>query len=262
MDPESPPVVADDRDVAALPPATRGVHVTFAVLFGALVVLSVLILIEQLDEVLPQGLSEHVARNNEGYVFAILLAVWIEYARAPVAATTRQWTIVGVASAGLAIAGAVLLLDGVPGTLATLNETCFALALLVPYVQLRRPIPRWTWAMPLCAVLVPIVSGGYDDIAELAEFFGFLLLIPIAVEVVDRSILDPTGRRRPDLLAIWSIGLSICAVTFHSLRPENPEGVVDEVLLYLSRTVEVVIAILILHLYFSILRPAVVRHGR
>lgn len=239
--------------------ATRRAGLTpnaiFGLLFGGLLVLILLILTESLDEVLPDGLAEHVARNNEGYFFALLLAVWIEYAREPVSASTRRFAATGIVAASLTVAGALLLLDGVPGTLATLNESCFALAVLVPYVQLPRPVPRWAWAVPVAAVVVPLVGAGNEDINLLAELFGLLLLVTLSLDWVDRTILEPSVSRRLVGVVAWMAVVSAAAVTFHALRPAQPDGVVDEVLLYLSRMVEVAVAVLILHLYFSILRP-------
>ena len=90
-----------------------------------------------------------------------------------------------------------LLASDLPSRWRTLNETFLALALLLPYLQLRRPLPR---ALPSgIAVVLLVVVVAFESTAavtDLAETFGILILAPVAFDLVDRGILDPQPAAR------------------------------------------------------------------
>lgn len=238
----------------------RQLRIVSAAYYGGLALVVALILALSLDVVLPESLARHLSRNNEGLVLLLLLSAWMEFVR-PRLREAQRAQIVAAASAACLLIAALLLLDGVPTQFRTLNETFFALAVLVPYVQLARPLPRWAWGLPVVALIVPVVGAQSDIAVALAETLAFLLLVPLAVDFGDRSILEPDRERRPLVVAAWLVVVIVVPVVLHLLRPDDPEGPIEEVVRYLSRTTEAYVAVVLLHLYFSFLRPAAERLG-
>ena len=239
----------------------RSARALSVVYYGGLLLLIALIVAQRLDALLPDSLARHVSRNNEGLVLGLLLSAWIQFVRDRLEGP-RARLIVAASSVGSLLIAALLLLDGVPPTLRTLNESFFALAVLVPYVQISRPLPAAAWALPLVALIAPVLGADSGIAVTLAETFAFLLLVPLALDLGDRSILEPQHRRRTVVVVAWLAIVVLVPVVLHLLRPEDPQNVAEEVLRYLSRTTEAYVAVVLLHLYFSFLRPAATRHSR
>jgi len=224
--------------------------------FGVLIAVLALTLAQGLIDGFPTILPKHVTRNSEGVLFALVLSAWIQF--------VRQRLFIGLAAlpASLAAGGLCLVLGlvcvnaGLPSSLKTLNEALFALAVLIPYASLKRPLGVWWWAVPILAIVIPVAGAGSDQATRLAETFAFLLVIPIALDFADRAILDPSRRRNVMLMVGWLLVVIFVPVLMHVVRPNNPRGVVEEVERYLSRTTEAYVAVIVMHLYFSFLLPA------
>lgn len=227
-----------------------------AVYYGGLVLLLVLIVTGSLADLVPV-IGGHVSRNSEGLLIALLISAWIEFVRPAIALSSREWMLTAAAAAGCLACALLLLVDGVPTSLRTLNEAFFALVVLLPYVQLTRPLPRPAWVVPVVAVVVPVLGADSGVAVTLAETFAFLLLIPLALDVGDRSILEPERARNLPLVAGWLLLVIAVPVVLHLVRPDNPENLLEELARYLSRTTEAYVAVVCLHVYFSFLRPAV-----
>jgi len=238
----------------------REARVVSAVYYGGLLLLVALILSLSLDALLPEQIARPVSRNSEGLVMALLLSAWIQFAR-PTLHGPHGWPVVAAASAGCLAVAALLLVDGIPTQFRTLNEAFFALAVLVPYVQIARPLPVAAWALPAVALIAPVVGADSDLAVTLAETFAFLLLVPLALDLADRSILEPNRPRRPVTVAAWLVVVVAVPVVLHLVRPDDPQNLVEEVVRYLTRTTEAYAAVVVLHLSFSFLRPAAERLG-
>lgn len=213
-----------------------------------LTVLVVLIVTGQLDEIIPGGVASHVARNSEGMVALLLLTGWVLYVRSQPGLVSHVVT--GAVAAALVLIGVLLLVADVTSTLRTLNETCFAMAVLIAYVALPRPLPGWAWMLPVGAAVAAVATAGTDVGTDLAETYVFLVLVPLALDVFDRSILEPDQPQRPGLLAGWLVFVVAAPTLFSLVRPDKPYEGVEPVLRYLSRPTEAFLAVLLLHLIF------------
>ncbi len=219
------------------------------VYFGVLAVVSVLIVLEQLDSVLPADVAAHVSRNNEGIVALLLLSLWIVVLRRW---PDVSWGVAFAAAGGLGLAAVLVLVLDTKSTVRTLNETLFAVAVLVLYCRLPRPLPAWGWALPAASLIAIVTTSHTDWGVDLAETYFFVLLVPIALDWADRSILEPAQPQRLDRLVAWTVFIVAAPAAFAALRPDQPyENLLEEVLRYLSRPTEAFVAVLMLHLFFS-----------
>jgi hypothetical protein len=215
--------------------------------YGGLGLLVLAIMSGLLDE--PAGIGKHIIRNDEGYALALLLASWIEFVRPRLAVSPRRWYFTLTAAAVFASLG-FLIQVGTPGSVATMNETLFACSVLFCYFELARPLPTWAWVLPALAIMVAAVAGGNNTVARQAETLAAFVLIPVALDFVDRSVLEAHQARQWKLLGPWMGFLAVAVVALHIVRPSNPQNLVEDVLLFCSRMPEVAIAVLLLHTYF------------
>ena len=227
--------------------------------YGALVLVLALTLTATIKDVLPGGLGGAAANNSEGLLMALATALWIQYARPRLSAGSgfAVAVVVGVASF---LVGWWLLQGPLErpddSRFITLNEKFFALAVMIPYLQLRRPLPGWfAPLLPLVAIIVPAIGGSNEQTTDLAETFCALVLLPITFDYVDRGILD--GARARVLAAVGWIGLMVLIVaSFHTLvNWSGPSTLPGQIMLYLARGNEMFVAAGLLTAYFSLLRP-------
>jgi len=93
---------------------------------------------------------------------------------------------------------------GMPAEVSTLSEPVLALAALVPYSQLRRPLRKMTVAaLPTAAVLVVLLAPDVGLVVRAPELFAMLLLVPIGLDVVDKRILEPGAVRARVIRSSW-----------------------------------------------------------
>ena len=82
----------------------------------------------------------------------------------------------------------------------------------------------------------------------------FLVLLPLALDVFDRSILEPDQPQRPGLLAGWLVFIVAAPAFFSVVRPDQPYEGIEHALRYMSRPTEAFLAVLLLHLFFLLYR--------
>ncbi len=172
---------------------TRVIAVS-TIFYVAVAVLLLGVLFKEWAEVLPKSLATRVGHNTEGYALVLAVAPWIQFARPRLKGTRAEWyvtALVGLAFVGLTI---YLLTGGLQSRFKTLNEGTLAAALLIPYVQLRRPLPRRV-AIGTAVVIaaVTLLTSKTSETTDFAETYGMLLLGVIGLDIIDRGILDPTA---------------------------------------------------------------------
>jgi hypothetical protein len=234
-------------------------RIASAVFYGAVLLVLVSVLTGTVTLVLPQPFAAHVSRNSEGYVIVLLLAAWIEFVQ-PRLPRARAGVLLTLAAAATSFAIGVLLVTGpLPTVVATLNEGFFAVAFLLCWVQAPRPLPWPVWLVPVVAALVPVLLISFDPVVRAAEIIAALVLFPIGLDVVDPGILRPGCRRRLPVVGPWMVALVVLAVGLHVLVRDHPPTDVENVVGFLSRVNEVVIAMFVFHLYFTVLGQAPAR---
>jgi hypothetical protein len=229
-----------------------------AVFYGALVAVLAGILLGLWPVLLPHAIAVRLGHNSEGFLLALVLAPWIEFARPRLAGTALQWPATAAVAALYASIGVFLLVTDLPSPVRTLNEAFLAAALLIPYVQLRRPLPRWVPVLlPAAALAVMVLGERTQSVTDLAEVFGVLLLAPVALDLVDRGILDPGARPPVRWRLGWYAFLIVTPIVFSVL--EYRVGVGGEAVRYAVRITEAFVCLLLVELYFTAPRPRLPR---
>ena len=179
------------------------------VLFASVVLLLILVAVATglIGKILPTYLASRIGYNSEGYLFALVLTPWVYYVSRH--AGQRE---VGLASALIGflwfVVGLGLLNSSLPSAIKTLHEPALALGIMLPYVALRRPLPRWVPpTLVLGALLVVglgmfaarpapgMPMGSSNWVIYLGEAVFLVLLTIVALDLVDRWMLDVTARR-------------------------------------------------------------------
>lgn len=222
-----------------------------------LVVAAVLagVLLEVFPAVLPDGLASRIGHNSEAYALVLVAAPWIQYARPRLAGTSREWPVTAGVAVLCLVAGLLLLASDLPSRFRTLNETFLALALLLPYLQLRRPLPRYVAGGLAAVVLAGVVLFNRTAVVtDLAETFGILLLAPIAFDLVDRGILDPVARTSARLRWSWYAVLAVVPLCLSVLEYRvGIDGLAGEAVRYGVRVTEAFVALLLIELFLAVL---------
>lgn len=248
---------------------TRGLPWLGIVAWLAVLSCSIMIASGGFAELLPARRAAQIGHNAEGFMLVVLLSPWLAYVRSRQPGRPPVALVGGLSVASLLI-GLYLGFVTDIGVFATLDESFYGAALLVPYVWLPRPLPRFAWTLPILAFLVPALFSQTTVGWQLAETYGFFLLVPIYLDFIDRRVLEPRKPLRPRLLMAWVAVLLVVPVIVSAVRVEHPEGFVESVIRYLSRPTEAMVACLLFTAYFSILRPsrpkspharAAARHG-
>ena len=216
--------------------------------------------------ILPAGAASNLGNNSEAYFFALVLAAWIQYGRARWPAP-RAWSVALVLGAAWFLVGLGLGASSLPTRIKTLQEPSLALGLLIPYVTPPRPLPRVIVAgLPIIAIVTIVVGvkvgapppgealGFSNWVISQAETLGFVALVPIALDVVDRGILDraavtSTAARRTFYVLLAVVPLGVAALG-RAERVGNE--FVPLFLNYVARQHETFIAVLIVALYFAV----------
>ena len=146
------------------------------IFYGGLVTIITGILVE-IFPFLPGAVADRISQNSEGLLLALIMALWIQFVRPGLSGATRERPItLAAASICLAI-GVFLLVTDFPSKYRTLNETFLAAAILIPYVQIRRPLPsRLSLWLSVALLAVIVVGQRTQALTDLAETFGMLML--------------------------------------------------------------------------------------
>lgn len=242
---------------ADLATARRWRRAVAIVYYGGLCLLLGLIISKTLTDIIPGTVGKHIGFDSEGYVLALILPLWIEYARPRLAGRQIEWPV--TAAAAIVMFAVLLLLynsQSILGTVKTLNETFLALAFLIPYVQLiRRPSRSVAWACAL-VVLVLLVVFDHSSLVRfptnLAEGLVMLILAPIAFDVTDRGILRP-GRPSPlRVRQAWWALLVVLPLLFIAIHHAHLGGTLGAADRYATRPQEAFVGMFILEIYFAI----------
>lgn len=231
-----------------------------ALYYGVLGLLLLLAITGRIGDVLPGWVGEHVGKDSEALLVAVGLPAWIQFARPRLAGTSLEWPLTGLAVVILAALGGWMYATGpIPGNVETLNEPLFALAVLVAYVQLRRPVPRLlAIGMPAAFLLLILVASGTALVTNLAEGLAVLVLVPIGLDLVDRAILDPQRSTSAVQRWAWYGFLLLTPMVISTVLADTftGAGAAGEAVRYAVRVQEAWLALLLVELYFA------VGHGR
>jgi hypothetical protein len=233
-----------------------------AAFYGVLVLVLAACLVP-FTSVLPHSLALRVAHNSEGYVIALILIPWIQFLRPRLAGRRAGWPVATAVAVTCLVVGVLLIASDLPSRIRTLNEGFLAAGLLVPYVQLRRPVPRiLPVVVAAIGVLIAVVFDHNSEVTDLAEVWGAIVLIPLAVDLIDRGILDPAARTSRVLRYGWYAALVVvpigCAVLDFGL---HVTGVLYEVVHYVGRCNEAFVAALLISLALAIIDGRTGRHS-
>lgn len=194
--------------------------------YGGLTALLLVILFGWLPLLVSSGLASRISYNSEAYLFAVVLAAWLQFGLPRLDPARRMPWALAVGAVWIVI-GAGLLASDLPSRIRTLNESAFALGVLIPYVTLRRPVNRWFLAVvPLSIGLVAwsVVWAPDSWVIDQAETVGFIVLAILTFDVVDRELLEPRRRTTPGTRFAWYGFLVVEPVVVSALGTELRTG--------------------------------------
>lgn len=203
-----------------------------------------------MTSIIPGTAGKHIGFDSEGYVLALLLPPWIDYVR-PRLVGRREWAITVVAAV---VMFAVFLLlstsHSVIDTVKMLNETFFALAFLIPYVQPgRRPSKYF-------AVFVLLIIFDHTSLVRfpttLAEGLVMMILAPIAFDITDRGILQPDRHRPLRVRQGWWLLLVVLPLLFIAVQHAHLGGTLGAAARYAGRAQEAFVGMFGIEIYFAI----------
>lgn len=175
---------------------TGRLAVLSAVYYSGLIVLLGMAVTGTLDSVFPAELADDIGEDSEALVLAVALPAWIQFARPLLLRWRYGWPATLLAAVVFLAAGVCMYFSaaGMPAAVSTLSEPVLALAALVPYSQLRRPLRRRTVAaLPTAAVLLVLLAPDAGLVVRAPELLAMLVLVPVGLDVVDQRILDPAA---------------------------------------------------------------------
>lgn len=224
------------------------------IFYAGLVIVLLSVVAKVLPHVLPHAIATRIGHNSEGYAAALILAPWIQYVRPRLLGTAREWPVTLLAGVALFAVGLFLALTHLPSQVKTLNEAFFAAAFVVPYLQLRRPLPRRLAVGLSLAVLAVIVFGHRTAVVtKVAETFAIFLLVPVGFDLVDRGILEPRARTSTPVRYGWYALLVIAPVVFSLLQYQvHDHGALEVATRFAVRTTEAFVLMLLVELYFTL----------
>jgi len=224
------------------------------VFYAALTVLILGVLFQVFPRVLPDSVATRVNHNSEAYVLALVIALWIQFARPRLRGTIRERPVVVAAVTGCVGLAVLLLATDLPSRFRTLNEAFLAAAVLIPYVQVRRPLPPRLAAALAAAIFLVIVLGNRTQaVIDGAETLGVLVLAPLGFDIVDRGILDARARTSSSLRYAWYATLIAAPIAFSVLHYGlDLKGNAGEATRYAVRVAEAFLCMLVLEAYFAV----------
>ena len=121
------------------------------------------------------------------------------------------------------------------------------------YVQPKRPLKCTPWLSVVVLALI-VVFFNTAVVLDQAENLFMIMLAPVAFDLFDRTILDPSAPDRPGRRLAWCVSLVLAWFVFWRLaavvRPDL-SGPIDYGIDYAYRAAEAYIGILLVHVYFS-----------
>lgn len=250
----------DDRPVTL---RRRGISIAF---YSILSVTLLLMMAGMLDVFLPDGVAGRLGRNSESVCYVLLLGLWIQFGIPRLRAGSVPRWLPAVVAVVLVGAGFGLLASDFPSTVRTLNEPVIAAGVLVAYVSIRRPLPRWA---AVVAALVPLAIMTLGVVLALpaagermqasniaiqqAEMIVLVFLTIVALDFVDTGIIDDKSvTRRPVRLAFYAFLVATpVVVTLLGGEARVGSDFSNLVLNVLGRSHEAFIGVIVLCLYFA-----------
>lgn len=193
------------------------------------------------------------SRNSEGFLLALVITGWIEFARPRLASSRWQWQVTLAAAAGCAAVALLLLSFEVPTRLATLNESLFAVAVLLPFLQRQNLLTPRVAAVISLGILAVIVAGaGTTLVVMAAETLSVLALAFPGLWIVDRQILDGRAAGLTRLRLLWYAFLVVAPLAFSLLASAQLDGPIGDAAGYGVRTIEAFLCMLLVQIYFAV----------
>ena len=222
--------------------------------YGGLALVLALILLQLLDEVLGRKLATHIGHNSEAYLAALVLSAWIQYVRPRLAGARAEWPVTFLVGVVMLAIGIALIQTDLPSRFRTLNEAFIALAVLIPYVQARRPVSRiLSYGLPGVVLLLALVVGDRGLVRDQAETAIMLIVIPIGLDLIDRGILQSDAVTSIRARWSWYAALVLIPIVFVALRKgAHVGGWAGNRMLYSQRGLEGYIAAFIIEIYFAV----------
>lgn len=222
--------------------------------YAGLALVLALILLQLIDDVVGRRLATHIGNNSEAYLAALFLSAWIQYVRPRLAGRRSEWPAALLVGVIMLVIGIALVQTHLPSRFRTLNEAFIALAVLVPYVQARRPLNRiLSYGLPGVVLLLVLVVGDRGVVRDQAESATMLILIPIGLDLIDRGILQPDAITSVLARWTWYAILVLIPVVFIALRKgAHVDGWAGNRMLYSQRGLEGYIAALFIEVYFAV----------
>jgi hypothetical protein len=228
------------------------------VFYAGLALLLGLILADLLRDLIPVRIARRIGYNSEGYLFALIIGAWIQFVM-PRLTPARRWPVtVAGALVGAGI-GFSLYGSNLPSQFKTLNEPLISLGLVLPYLALRRPLGRWVNLVPVLVLIGVVLAMNTDPdglAVDLAETYGYWLLVPIAFDIADRGILDPAVTSKTVRYSTYAVMIVLPTTVSVLGVEERNGGGIHAWLSYLGRVHESFIGVVLLMLFFAI------GHGR
>lgn len=247
-------ILSNDLTVWRRAPARAAVIAAF---YGGLIVVLFLVITGALGAILPGPIASKIAYNSEAYFFAVVIAGWI-HLRVCAPHIAQRWSVVAAVSGVLLVLTVVLLVLDLPGRIVTLNEASLAAAIMVVYIALPRPLPRrvpWAiFAVVAFVAAVAVATGGDSWVINQAEAVGFVALLPIALDVIDRGILNnkaiTNSLARYSFYAILVLEPVLVSVLGTEVRSGN--GALALTLEFLGRIHESFFGVLLICIFFAV----------
>lgn len=238
---------------AERPPAVR--RLLPVLFYAGLLVLLLGVLLTVWKQVLPDPVASRVGHNTEGYLLALVLAAWIQYVRPRLRRSPLEVPVTAAAAVVALAAALGLLASGWDSRFVTLNEPLVALAVLVPYAQVRGAWSRrLSVAIPAVALLLMVVGAERNQlITDQAESLGFLLLVPLTIGVIDSGVLDPRSTTSTPLRWGWYAVMVVLPVLLSVLEYQvGVDGAAGTATRFGVRIAESFIGTLLLSAYFAV----------
>ncbi len=212
-----------------------------ALLYVVLVALLMLCVTGLMKDVVPGKVGVTLSRNSEAYLTLLAVCLWIDVVRPRLRDHAAQWPITIAVGVALFAGGLALRQAPWPSRVVTLNEALIGVAVLVVYLQLQRPVPRWAFIVPALGILLPLAGWDNAFTTDMAEAFGALVLIPLVVDMIDPGLLDGGPPNVMRNLA-WMVGLMIFIVVIHLVSHGPHDGLLAEITYYVQRATEMFVA--------------------
>lgn len=235
-----------------------------SIVFYALICAGLLGLVFKLQYlVVSEALGVRIGHNSEVLGLVLLICLLVQYVR-PWALKTA--TTLRVVAVFVVLAACYLVLNlAVPITTVSTLDECFSGA---AYVWIYMMIPKRYRSVPIALVLVLLVIVVFfntEFITAQAESLIPLLIAPIALDLIDKTILEPELPDRRVLRIVWMIVLAGVGLMFMALAPwarQHLDDVLTYAIDYGQRSSEAYWSWILIHLYFGFLLPPHLRRAQ